>query len=97
MKLLELPKNVLELISASDTFLLLRSYYPEELLSIDDNTRQFQMVSPITVRKISSKSVRTIIRNEMEELNPSELSQKRTNSDKETVVKAFGKPVIRMN
>ena len=34
------------------------------------------------------------MRNEMEELNPSELSQKRTNSDQETVVKAFGKSVI---
>ena len=32
----------------------------------------------------------------MEELNPSELSQKRTNSDQETVLKAFDKSVISM-
>jgi ParB family chromosome partitioning protein len=92
MKLLELPKNVLELISTSD----LHVSTAEELLSIDDNNRQSQLVSLITKRKISSKSVRTIIRNEMEELNPSELSQKRTNSDQETVLKAFDKSVISM-
>ena len=46
MKLLELPKNALELISRSD----LHVSDVEELLSIDDNTRQFQLVSPITER-----------------------------------------------
>lgn len=92
MKLLELPKNVLGLISTSD----LHVSTAEDLLSIDDNNRQSQLVSIITERKISSKSVRTIIRNEMEELNPSELSQNRTNSDQETVLKAFDKSVISM-
>ena len=77
MKLLELPKNVLELICTSD----LQVYAAEELLSIDDNNRQSQLVSLITRRRISSKSVRTIIRNEMEQLHPIDVSQKRTNSD----------------
>jgi len=40
MKLLELPKNVLELICTSD----LQVYAAEELLSIDDNNRQSQLV-----------------------------------------------------
>lgn len=68
----------------------------EELLSIDDNTKKSPLVSLIIMRKISSKSVRAIIRNEMEGLNPSELSQKRTNSDQETVLKTFDKSVISM-
>jgi ParB family transcriptional regulator, chromosome partitioning protein len=90
MKLLELPTNVLELISTSN----LNVSTAEELLGINDNNRQSQLVSLIRKRKISSKSVRTIIRNEQEELNPSELSQNRTNTDQDTVLKAFDKSVI---
>jgi ParB family chromosome partitioning protein len=90
MKLLGLPKNVLELISTSD----LNVSTAEELLAIDDKNRQSELVSLIKKRQISSKNVRTIIRLDVEELNLDDMSQQRTNSDQESILKAFDKSVI---
>jgi ParB family chromosome partitioning protein len=90
MKLLELPKNVLEMISTAD----LKVSTAEELLAIDDKNRQSELVSLIRNRRISSKSVRTIIRQDFDELNISDMSKYGTNSDEESILRAFDKSVI---
>jgi ParB family chromosome partitioning protein len=90
MKLLELPRNVLELISTSH----LNVSTAEELLALDNKDRQSELVSLVRKRQISSKSVRAIIRQELAELNLSDSSQQKTNSDQESILKAFDKSVI---
>lgn len=90
MKLLELPRDILELISASD----LHVSTAEELLSIDNKRKQSELASLIKKGQISSKNARTIIRDELEELNPCTLSGHETNNNEEIIFKAFDKSVI---
>jgi len=90
MKLLELPRDILELITASDLYVSTA----EELLAIDNKRKQSELASLIKKGQISSKNARTIIRDELEELSLSTLSSYKTNNNEENIFKAFDKTVI---
>jgi ParB family transcriptional regulator, chromosome partitioning protein len=87
MKLLDLPKDILGLISTSD----LHVSTAEELLSIPNKRRQSELASIIRNRQISSKHARTIITREFDLY---ELSHRETYNEEESISKAFDKSLL---
>ena len=91
MKLLELPKDVLDLIRESE----IPVSTAEELLSIDNKEKQSQLASFIKKKGVTSKNVRTLIRSENEgSIYYDELFSYKFVDKREEIAKAFDKPII---
>ena len=91
MKLLELPKDVLDLISESQIY----AATAEELLSIKYKNRQSELAKIIRERHMSSRKVRLMVK-EQERDNESTyfLSSYYSNLDEQKVSKSFDKSII---
>ena len=83
LKLLELPKNILNLISDSKIYVSTA----EELLAVKDKQSQSLLGAQIKKAKISSKQVRLLVSMEMEEYNYSVEKQS-------LILKSFDKSII---
>jgi ParB family transcriptional regulator, chromosome partitioning protein len=91
MKLLELPKDVLDLICESEIHLSTA----EELLSIKSKHRQSELAALIQKRNISSRKVRMLIRGESEESNYyGDLMNYKLDDKMKDMAKSFDKPII---
>jgi ParB family transcriptional regulator, chromosome partitioning protein len=91
MKLLELPKDVLDLISESQIY----AATAEELLSIKNKNRQSELAKIIREKHMSSRKARMMIKGqERDHESTYFLSDYRSNLDEQRVCKSFDKSVI---
>lgn len=90
LKLLELPKDVLELLSDSR----INTATAAELLSVKSNARQSELAKIIVERQVSSKKARVIIKEQARSEPDYSLTCNQSNLHIDEILKSFDKSII---
>ena len=93
MKLVELPKDVIELISKSE----ISVSKAEELISVKDKYKQSKLAVMIRNKRLSSRDTRRLIKDDLTYTDIDSLSDTNNdayNYDKERICKSFDKSII---